>query len=375
MNDFRVPTAVVDLEKVRENIRRMKRRMDAAGVSFRPHFKTHQSVGIGGIFAAEGIHFITVSSVTMARYFADAGWTDITIAFPLNLRELDRILSLPENVVPGLLISDLHTAAYSFPLTLLRRAVFWIELDTGHGRSGFPTNDFNLIEFVVKSLLRAGAALKGFLFHDGHSYAASGVDDIRSIRFHTLRLIADLRGFLQKKFPGHPFLFSGGDTPSCSHDLPVDGIDEMRPGNFVFYDLQQFVLGSCRADDIALSVYCPVVASYPGQQRAVVYGGAIHLSKDKMTVGEQTIYGLVCSEEQQSALNPAHLTNAPLLTSLSQEHGVISGSPGQVSQLATGTWVRVLPVHSCLVVSQMKQLVSSDGTIFETLGGHNFRMN
>lgn len=374
MNDFHVPTAVVDLDKVRENIRRMKRRMDAAGVSFRPHFKTHQSAGIGEMFAAEGIHAITVSSVTMARYFADAGWTDITIAFPLNLRELDRILSLPENVVPGLLISDLHTAAFTFPPTLLRRAVFWIELDTGHGRSGFPANDFNLIESVVKSLLQAGATLKGFLFHDGHTYAAAGVDEIRGIRLHTLRLIANLKAFLFEKFPGLPFLFSGGDTPSCSHDLPVDGIDEMRPGNFVFYDLQQFVLGSCRADDIALSVYCPVVASYPERQRAVVYGGAIHLSKDKMTVNGQTFFGLVCSEEQQSALNPARLTDAPLLASLSQEHGVISGSPEQISQFTPGAWVRVLPVHSCLVVSQMKQLVSSDGTIFETLGGRDFRI-
>lgn len=369
MNDFRVPTAVVDVDKVRENIRRMKRRMDAAGVSFRPHFKTHQSVGIGALFAAEGIHAITVSSVTMARYFADAGWTDITIAFPLNLRELDKILSLPENVVPGLLISDLQTAAFSFPQTLLRRAVFWIELDTGHGRSGFPAGDFNLVESAVKSLLLAGASLKGFLFHDGHSYAANGLEEIRSIRMQTLHLIADLKEFLYHKFPGRPFLFSGGDTPSCSHDLPLDGIDEMRPGNFVFYDLQQLGLRSCQAGDIALSVYCPVVASYPGQHRAVVYGGAIHLSKDKMTVNGQTFYGLVCSEEQQSALNLARLTDAPQLISLSQEHGVISGSQEQISQFAPGAWVRVLPVHSCLVVSQMKHLVSSDGTIFETLGG------
>ncbi|MGC8864939.1 MAG: alanine racemase [Bacteroidales bacterium] len=369
MNDFREPTAVVDIDKVRKNIRRMKRRLDVAGVRFRPHFKTHQSADIGKIFAEEGIQAITVSSVTMAHYFARAGWKDITIAFPLNLRELDRILSLPDPVVPGLLISDPQTAAISLPQPLLKRAVFWIELDTGHGRSGLPAADFPRIHSVVKSLLQAGASLKGFLFHDGHTYVASSIDVIRSIRLHTLRLIADLKDFLRKQFPGQSFVFSGGDTPSCSHDLPMEGIDEMRPGNFVFYDLQQLLLGSCLASDIALSVYCPVVASYPKQHRAVIYGGAIHLSKDKMTVNGQTIYGLVCSEEMQSALIPPPLNHAPFLTSLSQEHGVISGNPEQIRGLIIGTEARIIPVHSCLVVSQMSYLVSKDGIIFETLGG------
>lgn len=64
------------------------------GVKFRPHFKTHQSRLIGGWFREEGIRAITVASVSMARYFMDDGWEDITIAFPLNLRETQEIIDL-----------------------------------------------------------------------------------------------------------------------------------------------------------------------------------------------------------------------------------------------------------------------------------------
>lgn len=372
MLNITVPTAVVDLDKVRKNIRRMKQRLDKAGVGFRPLFKTHQSWKIAEIFSQEGIGQITVSSATMAYYFAQQGWKDITIAFPLNLREIDNILRLPEDVVVGLLISDIHTASFPFPESLLKKSVFWIELDTGHHRSGLSVADFCTITQVIDKLCNKGAHLQGFLFHDGHTYNAAGVEEIRQIRYHTFSRLSLLREFLCEKYPGQTFLFSGGDTPSCSHDLPLEGINEMRPGNFVFYDLQQLALGSCQPEDIALSVLCPVVTSYPDQGRAVIYGGSIHLSKDKLIVGKGTIYGVVCSEEKQSVMQLTYPGDLPLVTTLSQEHGVITGTTEQILNLLPGSLARVIPVHSCLVVSNMKQLVSTDGTVFETLNLHSF---
>lgn len=371
MLNITVPTAVVDLDKVRKNIRRMKQRLDKAGVRFRPHFKTHQSWKIAEIFSQEGIRQITVSSATMAHYFARQGWKDITIAFPLNLREMDSILMLPEDVAVGLLISDFSTASYPFPKSLLKKSVFWIELDTGHHRSGFSVADFHILTWVIDKLCSTGAHLQGFLFHDGHTYNAAGIEEIREIRYNTLSRLSLLREFLSEKYPGRNFLFSGGDTPSCSQELPMEGIDEMRPGNFVFYDLQQLALGSCQPEDIALSVLCPVVASYPDQGRAVIFGGSIHLSKDKLTLGKETIYGVVCSEEKQSDMRFKYPCDLPFLTALSQEHGVITGTAEQILNLVPGSLARVLPVHSCLVVSNMKQLVSADGTVFETLNLHS----
>ena len=56
--------------------------------------------------------------------------------------------------------------------------------------------------------------------------------------------------------------------------------DEIRPGNFAYYDVMQYHIGSCNMDNIAVAVACPVVAVHPQKNELVIYGGAIHLSKE-----------------------------------------------------------------------------------------------
>ena len=80
------PTLILDEARCKANIRHMCRKANDQGVVLRPHFKTHQSKIIGRWFGDMGIDKITVSSVGMARYFAEDGWKDITIAFPVNVR-------------------------------------------------------------------------------------------------------------------------------------------------------------------------------------------------------------------------------------------------------------------------------------------------
>jgi D-serine deaminase-like pyridoxal phosphate-dependent protein len=79
---IRRPSLLVDTDKVRRNLGRMKDRADRNHVFFRPHLKTHQSprwdASSGKRVSGRG----TVSSVSMARLFADDGWDDLTIAFP-----------------------------------------------------------------------------------------------------------------------------------------------------------------------------------------------------------------------------------------------------------------------------------------------------
>ncbi|MCF7945867.1 MAG: hypothetical protein K9L24_03340 [Spirochaetia bacterium] len=52
---------------------------------------------MGKLYRQEGvtdITDITVFSVETAHFFADKAWKDITIAFPLNLREIQAINEL-----------------------------------------------------------------------------------------------------------------------------------------------------------------------------------------------------------------------------------------------------------------------------------------
>ena len=98
------PTMVLNEEVCKSNIARMAAKAKAANVVFRPHFKTHQSREIGEWFRASGVDKITVSSLNMAMKFAEWGWNDITVAFPVNCLEHEKINALAAKIRLNLLL-------------------------------------------------------------------------------------------------------------------------------------------------------------------------------------------------------------------------------------------------------------------------------
>lgn len=95
---------------------------------------------------------------------------------------------------------------------------------------------------------------------------------------------------------------SVGDTPGCSLVDDLSGVDEIRPGNFVFYDAMQWRLGSCAEEDIAVAVACPVVSRHPDRNELVVYGGAVHLSLSHLQDGHGApVYGFLVSVRRMTA--------------------------------------------------------------------------
>ena len=125
----------------------------------------------------------------------------------------------------------------------------------------------------------------------------------------------------------------------------LDGVDEIRPGNYAFFDVFQTAIGSCSLSEVAFSVLATVISVFPGQARAVIDAGALALSKDPgpTHVDPDCGYGRIVALEDQ------HPLPGLSLTSLSQEHGVVEG-PGTAA-LRPGTRLRVLPNHSCLAAA------------------------
>ena len=66
-----------------------------------------------------------------------------------------------------------------------------------------------------------------------------------------------------------------GDTPAATLCTNFNGVDEIRPGNFVFYDLMQHSLGVCAIEDIAVKMVCPVIAKHVSRNEIVIFGGAV----------------------------------------------------------------------------------------------------
>ncbi|MFO7635422.1 MAG: alanine racemase [Caldilinea sp.] len=356
------PTLLLDDQRARRNISRMVDKARNNQIRFRPHFKTHQSAAVGEWFRQAGVAAITVSSVEMARYFAGHGWKDITVAFPVNLREIDKINELAQQVRLHLLIENLSAADF---LTdhLVAPVGVWIEVDAGYQRSGVTWNDGSTLVALARSAMECDQmALQGLLTHDGGTYATRSPDEIVAAHGLTTNRLNHARDWLiEQSYLG--LEISIGDTPACSILEALGMVDEMRPGNFVFYDWMQTEIGSCTVDDIATVVACPIVSLHPERNDLILYGGAVHFSKESLRQQDGSLtFGAVVLLEEAG-------WSAPLpdvwVRSLSQEHGIVHAENTAFAELVrrvqVGGLLGVIPIHSCLTADLLKQYRTLDG--------------
>ena len=364
-NKITEPTLLLNKQKCLMNIRRMKQKADKNNVLFRPHFKTHQSVEISEWFRQEGVLSISVSSLKMARYFAKAGWNDITLAFPVNIREASQINELAGRINLNLLF--IHPETVEFLDMILENQVGgFIKVDTGYHRSGIPSTDKKLVIKLYRSIRNSGhIQFKGLLTHTGQNYHAVSKTEIISNYCNTLEQLRDLTDTCcsdQKQI-----IISVGDTPLCSIVDDLSGVDEIRPGNFVFYDLMQYELGSCTSDQIAVIMVCPVVSVQKDRDEVVIWGGAIHFSKEYIRRENNiTSYGQVVKLTKEgwelSGKNE-------FLMSVSQEHGIVKLLPENIAGIKPGDLLGIIPVHSCLTANLMKGYLTLDGEKIDHLNG------
>ena len=355
LDQIKRPTLLLDERKCRENIRMMADKARRSNVIFRPHFKSHQSAAIGEWYREEGVTSITVSSVGMACYFADAGWNDFTVAFPVNLRELDEIDRLAGTTQLNLVVNSPDTLRI-LDKKLRNQAGIFIEIDTGYHRSGLPPSDLATIERIIRGCQQSWKLrFQGFLSHFGESYHATGTDEIENIYHHGIQ---ELQKIQRHADPEHRGIISVGDTPSCSVLEEFPGADEIRPGNFLFYDVMQLAVGACTTGQISLCLAAPLVDLYPERSEAVVYAGAIHLSKESIISEGQEIFGLVVQLTGEGWSDPLE---GCTVTSISQEHGILRLDHTMMEQFHPGDLIGILPVHACLTADAMKRYLTIHG--------------
>lgn len=348
-----MPELILDKSKCLRNIEKMSDKAGRHGLGFRPHFKTHQSTEVGNWFRDYGITKITVSSFEMANRFAKAGWEDILVAFPFNPAERGLLNETAGKRKISVLIDNPDTLPFlsriGHPLD------YYIDIDTGYGRSGIPAEDLTGIEEIIDQT-RDDTKLRfsGFYCHAGHSYKAGSQAGRELIHRKALTDLNQLKD--QFRDLGPKILY--GDTPGCSTQDDFTGIDEITPGNFVFYDLFQYSIGSCSMEEIAVAMVCPVVGKYRDNRRMVIHGGAVHFSKESLYKEGQTIFGQHVLLKDDSWKLPSE---ALYLTGLSQEHGLLEQCGKIFDDMALGDTLCFLPVHSCLTVNLMKRFEVMNG--------------
>ena len=275
------PSVLVDLDILERNIARMAARAREAGVRLRPHAKTHKCPEIARLQRAAGAWGLSVAKVGEAEVFADAGFDDLFVAYPVVGEDKGRrLVTLAERVRLAVGADGVDGArTLAAPFRAAGRALdVLLKVDVGYGRVGvLPEHAVELARQIVEM---PGLRLRGVFTHAGHGYLAetkTAVDEIAAQEGGRLAAtVADLRA---AGFPVEEV--SVGSTPTAAVAMRVPGVTECRPGNYVFHDASQVALGTCGIEDCALTVVATVV-SVPAPDRAVVDAGSKTLSSDPL---------------------------------------------------------------------------------------------
>ena len=353
MIDIIKPTLLLNKEKCLNNLNRINNLAQLNNINFRPHFKTHQSLEVGRWFKKFGVKSITVSSVSMAKYFSDE-WDDILIAFPINILELEEIKFLQNKIKLSILI-DSYESLKLVDMNLKNKINVYLKVDVGYNRAGIRYDNIESINKIINFSESSDIInFMGFISHFGNTYNSKSKHEIKEVFLKSIKKLKNLNNI----FPNIDI--SVGDTPSCSiiEDYP-DFITEIRPGNFIYYDIAQFKIGSCKLKDIAIRVVCPIVSIYEDRSCMLIYCGSVHLSKDYILENEKKCYGYVYLGDYWSLDN-----KIGKIVSLSQEHGIVKLDKNEDFKI--GQNVSIVPVHSCLTVDKMRELYC-DNTKIETM--------
>ncbi len=356
------PTLILNEQICRNNLKVMADKAARHNMKLVPHFKTAQSHTIGEWAKEYGVREITVSSIKMAEYFRDQGWENIHIAFPFNLLEIPTLNKLAKNQHISVQLINVATAE-KLAKELIYPVGFFIEIDAGYGRTGVEVSDFGLMEQIFRIAKTSDKLkFKGFYLHAGHSYYEK---DLEKIFEETRAALGMLKNKYRSEFPD--LVTRTGDTPGCSVIEDFGDIDELGPGNFVFYDLMQVNLGSCRRVDIAVALAVPVVDIQKGRNELLIHGGGVHLAKDVLMEPDGSKnFGEVVYLNENGWTFPAERS---YLKSISQEHGLIHASDELLAKVKVGDLLGILPVHSCMTADCMGGYLTLEGNIVDHAEG------
>ena len=363
LNDLPTPSLILDRQRLSQNVSRMRARAERFGVTLRPHMKTAKSARVAEL-ACGGKGPITVSTLAEADYFFRHGFRDMTYAVGIVPAKLDHVAKLQRDGADMKLITDNVDVARAIAARgrdLGQTFRVLIEIDTGLGRAGVAPDAPELNEIAAG--LRQGADLVGVLAHAGHSYHCHSVGEVKQIAEE--ERLGALEAALRLRESGFACpVVSVGSTPTAIHAERLDGVTEIRPGNFVFFDLFQAGVESCGMEDLAVSVLASVIGHHRGRNHFLIDAGGLALSKDTGANEHRpgTGYGLICL--------PGGKVPLPGLAVLDvhQEHGIVAHakgldaiSPLPFDRFPVGNRVRVLPNHSCMTAAMYDRYYVTDG--------------
>src|SRR5271157_225993 len=342
-SELSTPALTVDLDVLEKNLQRVAELCRRQGVGLRPHTKTHKTPEVARLQLAQGAVGLTVAKVGEAEVMAGAGLDDILVAFPILGEEKLRRLARLARTRRLLLALDSEAAAQELSRAAAAQNAsigVLVEFDAGGRRCGLdPGPALVALAKAIEKL--PGLKFRGLMGYFGNVWGTSA--ERRAEAEQVAERVA--RGLEAFRAEGMPVeIVSGGSTPSAEFAHLIPGLTEIRPGTYVYNDLNTYYQGACRLEDCAVRVVATVVSTaVPG--RAIIDGGSKAFSSDLLSSGPQSGFGFV-----------VEACDAPLVK-LNEEHGYLDITQSQ-HNFHVGEVVTIIPNHVCATVNMHDEILT-----------------
>ncbi len=338
INEIDTPGLLIDLDRVEKNLQQMQQKADQYGVTLRPHIKTHKIPELALKQIQLGACGITASKISEAEAMARGGIGDIFIANQIvAFEKLKRLVALSRKINVAVGLDSIEGARRLSETAASAGAAveYLIEINSGLNRCGVAPGR-ETIELARAVAALPGIKFKGIFTHAGQVYGKNSLAEVKQVSQFESRTMQAIAKDLQD-LGIHAQSISVGSTPTIKVWEGWPGVNEIRPGNYIFNDAIQVALQVAQPEDCALTVLSTVV-SRPAPDRAVIDAGSKVLALDKGGHGVETAtgHGMV-------------LGRKAVIERLSEEHGIMAVDPAD--PLAVGDWIRIIPNHACPVVN------------------------
>ncbi|HEX9124436.1 MAG TPA: alanine racemase [Actinomycetota bacterium] len=345
--DLDTPSLLIHLGALERNIAEMQEVANACGVALRPHAKTHKCPDIARMQLDAGAEGITVAKLGEAEVMVDAGIDDVLVAYPIvGERKLARLRALAERASVCVTTDSVEVTEGLGRVgrDLGRDVPVLVEVDTGLHRVGRPPGA-PTVELVKELAGVKGVEVLGLLTHAGHAYRCSSAEELRAVAQREGRDLVETAELCAAE--GIPIRqISVGSTPTAGIVAGVAGVTEIRPGTYVFNDVQQMRLGVATEARCAARVLTTVVA-HPTDERFVLDAGTKAFTSDGGDGPPFPGRGVVAGRP------------GLVLDFMSEEHAV--GHRTGSDDVLIGERLEVVPLHVCSTVNMFDEAFGVSG--------------
>jgi D-serine deaminase-like pyridoxal phosphate-dependent protein len=334
--DLDTPAVLVDLDVMGRNLTRLADYCQQKDLKLRPHVKTHKIPGLARAQIANGATGLTVAKVGEAEVMAEAGVKDILVAYPIvGPQKAERLARLAERVQVSVALDSEDAAQVLARAAQAARVTFRIlvELDVGFRRCGIA-DEREALDLAQRVAGLPGLEFNGLMFYPGH-LLVEPPQQLEMLKAVNHQLDKTLDVFERASLPIP--VVSGGSTPTAYISHLFHGVNEIRPGMYLFNDRNMLGAQVTTIEHCALFVLVTVV-SIAVQGQAIVDGGTKTFSSDRFLSGDRSGFGLV--REDSTAQ----------LSTMSEEHGQLDLS-NSVRKYRIGEKLTVIPNHVCTTIN------------------------